>query len=160
MSTQEVQKLREPSKASPQRRILVIEDNDADAELMRVVHDQVKHCSWLDIVYHGSEALRYLRGEGEYTEKSRPDVILMDLGLPMRTGLELIADIRALPGCELIPIIIVSGSDNPVTLRQAYQLGANCLIKKSSDWDEHFRKLESCYEFWCGVAELPHPPRA
>jgi two-component system, chemotaxis family, response regulator Rcp1 len=146
--------------SSPQRRILLIEDNPADAKLSKIVHDEVQHCSWLDIVHDGHEAVRHLCGDGEYAGKTRPDVILLDMTLPMKSGLELIAQIRALPGCELIPIVMVSGSENPVTIKQAYELGANCVIQKSSNWDEYFRKLESCYDFWCGVVELPHQPSA
>jgi two-component system response regulator len=138
-----------------QRRILLVEDSPGDAALAKIVHDEVKHCSWLDVVYDGKEAIRYLRGEGPYSDKPCPGLVLMDIGLPMKSGVELIADIRALPRCELLPIVIVSGSNNPVTIREAYQMGANCVIQKSTTWAEYFKKLESCYEFWCSVAELP-----
>jgi CheY-like chemotaxis protein len=137
------------------RHILLIEDNEADAMLTRMVHEEVKHCSWLQIVYSGDEALEYLRAEGKFSDRHRPDVILMDMTLPAQSGLELIGEIRALPGCQFLPIVMISGSDNPMELRRAYELGANCVIKKSSSWEEYFRKLESCYEFWCVVVELP-----
>lgn len=145
----------EAQKPSSKRRILLIEDNEADAEIMKMVHDEVRRCSWLDIVQHGPHALEYLNGEGD-GKGQKPDLILMDVSLPFKSGLEMIKEIRAIPGCDLIPIVMVSGTSSPVTLRQAYQLGANCLIRKSSNWEEYCRKLESCYEFWCGVAELPH----
>ena len=141
----------EAPRASSKRRILLIEDNEADATLMRLVHEQVRQCSWLDTVHHGPHAIEYLTAE-----RSKPDVIIMDVNLPMKSGLEMISEIKALPGCELIPIVMVSGSANPFTLRQAYQLGANCMIRKSSDLEEYCRKLEICYQFWCGVVELPH----
>jgi two-component system, chemotaxis family, response regulator Rcp1 len=150
-------------KPALQRRILLVEDSPADAALAKIVHDEVKHCSWLDVVYDGREAIRYLRGEGPYADKSRPGLVLMDVGLPMKSGVQLIGEIRSLPGCELLPIVIVSGSENPVTIREAYQMGANCVIQKSTTWADYFKKLESCYEFWCSVAELPpdvHAPRS
>ena len=140
---------------APHRRVLLIEDNEADAHLAKIVHDQVKHCAWLDIVYSGPDAFEYLRGEGKYSDRTRPDVVLMDMTLPVKSGLDLIADIRAVPGCACIPIVMVSGTENPAALREAYERGANCVIRKSSTWEEYFRKLESCYEFWCSVAELP-----
>jgi CheY-like chemotaxis protein len=146
-----------------QRRILLVEDSPADAALAKIVHDEVKHCSWLDVVYDGKEAIRYLRGEGPYSDRPRPGLVLMDIGLPMKSGVQLIGEIRALPGCELLPIVIVSGSENPVTIREAYQMGANCVIQKSTTWAAYFKKLESCYEFWCSVAELPpdvHGPQS
>jgi CheY-like chemotaxis protein len=101
-------------------------------------------------------APNYLRGQGEYSEPRRPDLIMMDMILPMKSGLELIEEIRPIPGCELIPIVMISGTANPLTLREAYKLGANCVMRKPGDWGEYFKKLETCYAFWCGVAELPH----
>lgn len=137
------------------RHILLVEDNEADAAITRMVHEEVKHCSWLDIVYSSTEGLDYLRGEGKYKDRVLPDVVLMDMTLPAKSGLELIQEIRGIEGCQFLPIVMISGSDNPVELRRAYELGANCVIKKSNTWEEYFRKLESCYEFWCLVAELP-----
>jgi len=142
--------------STPTRRILVIEDDPADANLMRMVHDDKIPWSCLDIVNSGSEAMQYLCGEGKYADAIIPDVILLDMFLPMTSDLELIGDLRALPGCELIPIVMVSGSESPAKLREAYRLGVNCVISKSSRLEEHFRKLTRCFEFWCGIAELPH----
>jgi CheY-like chemotaxis protein len=137
------------------RHILMVEDNVADAKIASIIHDEVAHCSQLDVVHNGIDALRYLRGEDEFAEKRKPDVILLDMTLPMKSGLEMIGDIRSVSGCKAVPIVIVSGSENPVSLAEAYELGANCVIAKSSNWQEYFDKLETCYKFWCKVAELP-----
>lgn len=137
------------------KHILLIEDNEADATLTRIVHEEVKHCSWLDIVHSGDEALESLRREGKYAYRQPPDVILMDMTLPAQSGLDLIRAIRALPGFQNLPIVIISGTENPHDVRRAYELGANCVVRKPGSWEEYFRKLESCYEFWCVVAELP-----
>ncbi len=137
------------------RHILLVEDNPADATLANIVHTETGHCSKLDVVRDGMEALRYLRQEGEFAEKPRPDVILLDMTLPMKSGLEMIGQIRATPGCEVMPIVMVSGTNNPVSLQQAYELGANCVIKKPSNWNEYFDKFETVYKFWCDVVALP-----
>ncbi|HUA86892.1 MAG TPA: response regulator [Bryobacteraceae bacterium] len=138
------------------RHVLLIEDNEADAMLTRLVHDEVKHCSWLEVVSSGAEALAYLSSQAKFAGRGRPDFVLMDMSLPAQSGLELIREIRAMPGCQFLPIIMISGSENPAELRHAYELGANCVLKKSSTWEEYFHKLEICYEFWCVVAELPN----
>jgi|SRR5579862_8011635 len=138
----------------PSRHLLLIEDNPADATLARMVHDQTQHCSWLEVVHDGDAALQHLTGRDG---TSKPDVVLLDMTLPMKSGLELIREIRAIPGCELMPIVMVSGSDNPVALRDAYALGANCVISKPSHWEEYFDKVSACYKFWCDVVELPRP---
>lgn len=80
----------------------------------------------------------------------------MDMSLPAQSGLELIREICALPGRQFLPIVMVSGSENPAELRRAYELGANCVLTKSSTWEDYFHKLEIRYEFWCRVAELPN----
>jgi CheY-like chemotaxis protein len=136
-------------------RMLLIEDNEADATLVKIVHDDKIPWSSLDIVNGGPEAILYLSGEGKYRDAGRPDLILMDMYLPMSSDLELIADITALAGCELIPIVIISGSEDPAKLQQAYRLGANCVIRKSSTFQDYFWKLARCFEFWCRIAELP-----
>lgn len=136
------------------RHILLIEDNAADAMLTEMVHKEVQHCSSLEIVESGEEAIEYLRGAGKYTDRRKPEVILMDMTLSAVSGLDLIGEIRALPGCQYLPIIMFSGTESPADLRRAYRLGANCVIRKSSNWDEYFRKLACCYEFWCAVVEL------
>jgi len=137
------------------RRILLVEDNPADANLSRIVHEETKHCSWLQIIENGEKALRYLRGEGEYSGTCKPDVILLDLTLPITSGLEMISQIRSVPDCELMPIVIISGAENPIELRQAYELGASCVIIKPTQWKEYFEKLDACYKFWCSVVQLP-----
>jgi chemotaxis family two-component system response regulator Rcp1 len=137
------------------KHVLVIEDNAPDAMLTQMVHDQVRHCSTLAIVQDGNSALRYIRGEGEFAGEPRPDLIMLDLKMPGQTGFELLQKIRKVPGYEVVPVVICSGSDNPAEIRRAYELGANGVVRKPGDLKEFFRVIGTCYEFWCTAAVLP-----
>lgn len=137
---------------APQRHILLIEDNQPDAMLSQMVHDEVKHCSSLHTVEDGDAAVSYL-----HEAKNRPDIIFLDLSLPRKSGLEVLTDLRSVPGCELIPVVVFSATGNPADVRKAYAQGANSVVKKPSDLSEFYRVLESCYEYWCSVVELPTP---
>jgi len=141
--------------AAMKRHVLIIEDNAPDALLAELVHDEVRHCSTLDIVNTGAAALRYLRREGEFADRERPDLILLDLKMPGESGFDLLTAIRRIEGFELIPIVVCSGSIYPPDARKAYELGANAVIHKPADLKEFFRVLGACYEFWCTASVLP-----
>lgn len=123
--------------------------------LAQMVHDEVKFCSTLAAVGDGDEAIRYLRAEGKHSDRKKPDIIFLDLTLPGKSGLEVLEEMKKVPGCELIPIVVLSASDNPVDIRKAYSLGANCVVRKPSQLAEFFRLIGCSYEFWCTVAKLP-----
>ena len=140
---------------STKRHVLVVEDNPPDALLTEMVHDEVRHCSTLDIVGTASQALHYLRREGEFEDRPRPDLIMLDIKMPGDSGLDLLAQIRSMKGFELIPIVVCSGGVSPADARKAYELGANGVIHKPNDLKEFFRVIGTCYEFWCTAAVLP-----
>lgn len=133
----------------------MIEDNPPDALLTELVHDEVRHCSTLDVVTNGTDALRYLRQEGEFENRQRPDLLMLDLKMPGESGFDLLITIRRLKGFELIPIVVFSGSYYPADARKAYELGANAVIHKPAELAEFFRVIGACYEFWCTASVLP-----
>src|SRR5579884_3465148 len=129
-----------------ERQLILIEDNPADAMLAQAVHNDKSYCSWLKTFADPDSALEYLKSAGE-----RPVVIIMDLVLPRRTALELIPEIRSVDGLETVPIVVLTGSDNPSDLARAYACGANCVVKKPNSWQEYVRILERSFDFWCTV---------
>jgi CheY-like chemotaxis protein len=142
--------LTEKPASAPQRHILLIEDSEPDATLTEMIHKDVKYCSSLNTVHDGDAALAYLQSNA-----AKPDLIFLDLSLPKRSGLEVIAELKQLPACELIPVVILTASPNPDDVREAYRRGASSVIKKSHDLDEYYRVLHCCYQYWCTVVVLP-----
>ena len=82
------------------------------------------------LVEDGEAALAYLRKEGEYSEASRPDLILMDLNLPKKEGMEVLADINTDPDLQEIPVVILTGTQAEASLVESYGIPANRFLKK------------------------------
>jgi chemotaxis family two-component system response regulator Rcp1 len=143
---------------SPELDILIVESNPADARLIAEAFRDAGLTNEVQLIYDGDEALSLLRREGGHHSSTIPDLILLDLNLPRKSGLEILAEIRAMDGLDHIPVIIISGSANPADLRKAYQLRANCYIRKPNTLEEFLKVIQSCYQFWGKAVSLPPKP--
>jgi two-component system, chemotaxis family, response regulator Rcp1 len=135
--------------------ILLIE-NDPGAAL--ITKEALKEAGLLRHVQQfrdGDAALDYLRGQGSFSERTLPDVIFLDLHLPRKSGLEVLTELKSRPGLAAVPVVIISGSSNPVEVREAYELHASCYIRKPDDLDQFLHFMRICFEFWGTVATLP-----
>ena len=135
--------------------ILLVEDNAGDVELVQeaLAEGDVPHS--LNVVGDGAEAIAYLRGEGEYAGAILPDFVLLDLKLPKKGGLEVLAEIKADPVLRRIPVIILSSSDAPDDLLRADDLQVSCYITKPADLDEFERIMQTIRDFTLTVVKLP-----
>jgi CheY-like chemotaxis protein len=84
-----------------------------------------------------------------------PDLIFLDLHLPKKSGLEVLAEIKANPRLTITPVVVVSGSGDPHEIREAYELHASCYVRKPDDLHNFLKFIRICYEFWGGVVTLP-----
>ena len=139
--------------------ILVVESNPAEARLIAEGFRDAGHTRKIEQVYNGEDALSYLLREPPHQDAPVPDLILLDLSLPRKSGFELLEDIRANHNLRCIPVIILSGSADPADLRKAYELRANCYIRKPNDLDEFLDAIKTCYQFWGTTVHLPPKPR-
>ncbi len=139
--------------------ILLIENDPASALLTREVLKDVGLHESVTAVRDGDEALAYLRTKENYVDENHPDVIFLDLHLPKLSGLEVLQEIKNNPAWVATPVVIVSGSSDPVEIRKAYELHASCYIRKPSDLHEFLRFMRVCYEFWGSVVTLPKEKR-
>jgi chemotaxis family two-component system response regulator Rcp1 len=135
--------------------ILIVESNPAEARLIAEAFRDAGLTSNIQQLHDGEEALSFLRREPPHEDSISPDLILLDLSLPRKTGFEVLQEIRASTDLECIPIIILSGSANPADLRKAYQLRANCYIRKPDSLDHFLSIIQTCYQFWGKAASLP-----
>jgi two-component system, chemotaxis family, response regulator Rcp1 len=135
--------------------ILLIEDDPQDAQLAREgLEDWGMSCG-LTVAEDGVKALAYLRGEGEYAGALLPDLILLDLKLPKKSGLEVLAEIKADEALRVIPVIVLTTSDAPDDIFEAYNLQASLYITKPSDLDEFERVMRSIHDLCLAVVKLP-----
>jgi CheY-like chemotaxis protein len=136
--------------------ILLIED-DCDAQLLlRLAFKRAGINYPVQLVANGRQAIDYLRGAGDYGDRSRfpsPDVIFTDLKLPGMSGFDLLAWIRERPECSLIPVIILSASEQDVDIRKAYQMGANAYLVKPMDIQDLEKMVRLAFGFWAACAK-------
>jgi CheY-like chemotaxis protein len=135
--------------------ILLVEDNPGDIRLTQEAFRRCKHLHNLHIVTDGVRAMKFLRREGEYQAVPEPDLVLLDLNMPRKGGLEVLAEIKADHELRRIPVVILTTSDSEHDVRSSYDRHANCYITKPVDMKEFLRVIELIEDHWLRVAVLP-----
>lgn len=135
--------------------ILLVEDNPGDVRLAQEVFKEARVLNDLHVVFDGEEALAFLRGEGRHAGAPRPDLILLDLNLPKKDGLEVLAEIKADEGLRRIPVVMLTISKREEDVVRSYNLHANCFITKPVDLDQFLSVVRSIEDFWLTVVRLP-----
>jgi chemotaxis family two-component system response regulator Rcp1 len=135
--------------------ILLVEDNPGDVRLMREALAANATNTRLMVVEDGDAALRFLQKQAPFTHADRPDLIFLDLNLPRKDGREVLANIKADAGLRTIPVIVLTTSEADRDVQQAYELHANCYIRKPNDLDEYLSVIRTCEHFWFHVVKLP-----
>ena len=137
------------------REILLIEDSPSDADLAREALGQGKILNNLHFVEDGVEAMKFLRRKEPYLRVPRPDLILLDLDLPKKTGVEVLTEIKTDQSLKLIPVVILSTSAAQEDIILSYSLHANCYITKPVDFVQFTKVIRLIEEFWLAVVQLP-----
>ena len=135
--------------------ILMVEDDPADVRLTREALKNKIVLTTMDTVPDGVEAMAYLRKEDAYTDKLRPDLILLDLNMPRMDGREVLAELQKDPKLRKIPVIVLTTSEGEEDILAAYEMNANCYITKPVDWKQFVRVVEVIEDFWLTVVRLP-----
>jgi chemotaxis family two-component system response regulator Rcp1 len=135
--------------------ILLVEDNPGDVELVREALAECGIPSSVNVVGDGDEALAYLRRQGAHAGAVPPDFMLLDLKLPKKGGLEVLAEMKASEAFRRIPVIVLSSSDAPEDVLRAYDLQASCYVTKPADLDEFERVMGMIRDFTLTVVKLP-----
>ncbi|MBP7591060.1 MAG: response regulator [Chloroflexi bacterium] len=136
-------------------KILLVEDNPGDIRLTKEALREGKVNNEMFIVTDGLEALAFLNQKGQYANAPRPDVILLDLNLPLMNGAEVLANIKADPRLKRIPVIVLTTSDDERDILKSYDLHANAYVTKPVDL-EHFIEIIGQIEgFWLTIVKLP-----
>jgi CheY-like chemotaxis protein len=132
-------------------RILLVEDNQADALLIREALRQVDVQYPVDLVTDGEQALERLRDP----EAPVPDLVLLDLNLPRVDGREVLTQVKADPRLRSIPVIVLTTSSAPPDIEFAYAQGANAYVRKPLGMERLVEAAASIRDFWLGNATLP-----
>jgi CheY-like chemotaxis protein len=137
------------------QRILLVEDNPADADLTQVAFEAVGTPAYIEVVPNGEEAINYLARHGIYHDALVPQLVLLDLNLPRVGGFEVLASIKSLEATRHIPVVVLTSSESSDDIIRSYQLGANCYLTKPFSVGAYREMAKRLYEFWLELAKLP-----
>lgn len=135
--------------------ILLVEDNPGDVRLTQEALKEAKVKNKLHVANDGVEAMEFLRKEGKYENVPRPDLILLDLNMPRKSGIEVLSEIKGDDHLKNIPVVILTVSKNEEDILKSYNLHANCYITKPVDLDQFLNVVKSIEDFWLTIVKLP-----
>jgi CheY-like chemotaxis protein len=135
--------------------VLLVDDDPGDVMLVREAFDDHELGDVLSAVSDGVEAMRFVRGEGEYVDVPRPDLVLLDLNLPRKSGAEVLAEIKGDPTLATIPVIVLTTSEAEEDVLRSYEMHANAYITKPVDFDRFRDVVRRIDEFFVGIVRLP-----
>jgi CheY-like chemotaxis protein len=146
--------MQSPSRGEPIE-ILLVEDSPDDAALTVDALRGGRVHNRINVVDDGVEAMAFLRRQGSYTDAPRPDLVLLDLNLPRKSGREVLAEIKQDPDLRRIPVVVMTSSDDEKDILAAYNLYVNCYITKPVDLDQFIAVVKTIEHFWFSVVKLP-----
>lgn len=135
--------------------ILVVDDNPSDVNLIKEAFKEANMPNTISSVSDGVEAMAFLRREGEYTHVKKPNLIILDLNIPKKTGLEVLKEIKKNGVLQLIPVIVLTTSAND-DITACYKTYANCCITKPMEFDGYVTLVKKIQGFW--LESVIYPP--
>lgn len=135
--------------------ILLIEDNPGDIRLFQEAIKTSQYKLNLNIVRDGEQAMDFLNRKTSFVQAVVPDLILLDLNLPRKSGHEVLEELKNHPLNKRIPVIVLTSSQAPEDIQAAYDKHANCYIVKPVQLSEFFHVVKTLEQFWLHQARLP-----
>lgn len=136
-------------------KLLLVEDNPGDVRLTQEALKESGANVDLSVVVDGEEALDFLFKRNKFENVERPDIVLLDLNLPKKNGLEVLEEIKENENLRTIPVLILTTSDAEHDILKGYNLHVNCFIIKPVDFDEFINVIGCIEQFWFNVVKLP-----
>jgi len=135
--------------------VLLVEDDPGDVLIAREALAAGRLSTELHVVHDGVEAMSYLRRGDGYAEATRPDLILLDLNLPRKSGHEVLAEVKQDPALRRIPVVVLTTSQAQEDVVRSYDLHASAHVSKPADFDAFADVVRQIDDFFGNVAELP-----
>jgi CheY-like chemotaxis protein len=139
------------------KRILLVEDNEKDVELVLAALGEHKLANEVIVVRDGAEALDFLFRRGEFADRAPglPVVVLLDLKMPKVDGLEVLRQVKNDPELKRIPVVMMTSSREEKDLVKSYALGANAYVVKPVDFQQFVDSIKQIGFFWAIINEPP-----
>jgi CheY-like chemotaxis protein len=135
--------------------VLLVEDDEGDVLMTREAFEHYKIRNTLHVVSDGEQALHFVRRTGDYADAPRPGLIMLDLNLPRRSGLEVLAELKDDPELRVIPVVILTTSQAEEDILRSYRLHANAYVTKPVDFERFIEVIRQIDRFFITVVELP-----
>lgn len=138
--------------------VLLVEDSPADVVLVQRAFRRSGGVAQLHVVGDGDAAVRYLEGSGDFSDRARhplPRLVLLDLKLPRRSGLEVLAWLREQPGLGRLPVVVLTSSRESVDVDRAYDLGVNGYLLKPVAFDDLLQLARTLDLYWLQLNVAP-----
>lgn len=135
--------------------ILLVEDNDGDILLLSEAFEEARLVVDLTVVKNGERAIDFLERRGEYENARRPNLVILDVNLPRKSGHEVLGHIKSSEHLKVIPVIMLTTSSAERDVMKSYENHANCYITKPVDMDLFMKAIVQLGEFWLELVRLP-----
>jgi len=135
--------------------ILLVEDNDAQALVAQSAHRRAKFPGVLHLARDGAEAIAFLRRGGKFAHKPTPDLVLLDVSMPRKSGWDVLDEIKNDDRLGVIPVLMLTTSSDPADVQHAYARHANAFLTKPDDLSGFIELFAAIDQFWLHAAMLP-----
>jgi len=128
--------------------ILVVEDNEPEQIIMKEAFKDAQVQHDFHMVKDGIEAMEFLKKEGDFQSAPKPDLVILDLNMPRKNGLEVLSEIKGNPKWAHLPVLVFSNSEYSQDICRCYTLGANAYLNKPVDFDTFIEFARTVDKFW------------
>ena len=135
--------------------ILLVEDNEGDIVLTKEALEDSKIVNAIHVVRNGKEAIDYVFNQGKYQNVLTPDLILLDVNLPLKSGHEVLEIVKSDERTQHIPVIMLTTSSSEKDILMSYKNHVNCYVTKPVGINEFYNAIAKIEEFWFNIVKLP-----
>ena len=135
--------------------ILLVEDSPGDVMLIEEVLRDSKVRNRLYVVKDGEQAMEFVRRQGAHARAPRPDLILLDLNLPRKSGREVLQEVKSDPDLKSIPVVVLTSSKLEEDIVKSYESQVNAYIIKPVDFHQFAKVMQEIEDFWFTIVKLP-----
>jgi CheY-like chemotaxis protein len=145
----------QPFEGQREIEVLLVEDDPGDVLMTREAFQDYKVHNQLHVVNDGEQAMAFIRQEGEYAGRPRPDLVLLDLNLPRMDGRQVLHAIKSDPELSSIPVVVLTTSEAEDDVLRSYSLHANAYVTKPVDFERFIDVVRQIDDFFVTVVRLP-----
>lgn len=139
----------------PKFEVLIVDDEPGDVELVRLALSASHFLCNTTIATNGEEAMKALRKQPPYQDAPTPDLVLLDLNMPQKSGKEVLAELQSDPVLSVIPVVVLTTSDVERDIVASYRLGAVGYVTKPIDTESLFKAIRGIEDYWFAVVRRP-----